>query len=289
MPELDTLAIGVSVMLAVRLKGGTGNQLFQYAFGKALEASGNNVYFDRQYFAVDDTRHYVLDKYNTTVRFVDTIEPVIGEPSLRYDCSNVRKYGNCTLDGYWQCEKYFLPVADQVRKDFTLREPVSEKTQKFRNLILGTPNSVFYHVRRTDNLSIRALSWHGNLPESYYDRARQYIEERIPNRHYFIFSDDIEWCKQNVSLPDSTFVDANTPGLACDSEYVITAKDGTQHEDLYLMSLCQHGIVANSTFSWWAAWLQSNPNKVVTAPDEWFLGTNQHLSLDIIPDSWKRL
>jgi hypothetical protein len=277
-------------MVVIRLKGGTGNQFFQYAFGRALQAVGNDVYFDRYYFGVDGTRGYTLDHYNTDIKFHQTAGPVIPEHGLRYDPDNVRKYSiDCTLDGYWQCEKYFLSVADKIRRDLILRNPVSEKTEKFRNLILGTPNSVFYHIRRTDNLSQRALSWHGYLPDSYYDRARAYIEARIPNRHYFIFSDDINWCKENIRIPNSTFVDANTPGLECDSEYVIRAKEGTQHEDLYLMSLCQHSIVGNSTFSWWAAWLNNNPDKIVTTPDEWFIGNNNHLSLDIIPESWKRL
>lgn len=277
-------------MIVIRLKGGLGNQLFQYAFGKALEAVGNDVYFDRYYFGVDSTRRYVLDNFNTDVRFHQTVAPVVAESGLRFDPDSIRKYSSGqTLDGYWQCEKYFLPVADRLRKDLTLRVEPSDKTKKFAELIQNTPNSVFYHVRRTDNLSQRALAWHGYLPESYYERARKFVEERVSDRHYFIFSDDIAWCRQNISLPNSTFVDANTPGLTCDKEYVITAACGTEHEDLYLMSLCQHSIIGNSTFSWWAAWLNQNPGKVVTTPDEWFLGNNNHLSLDIIPDSWNRL
>jgi hypothetical protein len=277
-------------MVVIRLKGGTGNQLFQYAFGKALEAAGNEVRFDLHYFRNDDSRRYTLDHYNTQVQFSESVGSIVSEGLLRYSPDWVKKYDqDLTLDGYWQSEKYFLPVADKVRQDFTLRQEPSEQTQRFAALIRSTPDSVFYHVRRTDNLSVRALSWHGYLPDSYYDRATAYIEERVENPHYFVFSDDIVWCRQNLRLPNSTFVDCNTPGLVCDSDYVIKAAEGNEHEDLYLMSLCQHSIVGNSTFSWWAAWLNQNSKKFVVTPDEWFLGNNNHLSLDIIPSTWKRL
>jgi len=277
-------------MVTIVLKGGVGNQFFQYAFGRRLEAEGNEVVFDRSGLDSDTTRTYILDRWNTRIRFGKPGGTRVNEPNLLYKPEFIKKYDeDVTLDGYWQCEKYFLPIESEIRSELTLREAPSHKTLEVLEKI--QKNSVFIHVRRTDNVSVRGMAFHGLCGQEYFTETTKYVSERVENPQFFLFSDDIEWCKENIKIDFPTiFVDHNTPGVTSDSEYFLTKTDnGTEHEDLFLMSQCGHGIMATSTFSWWAAWLVQNSNKIVVTPKRWFVGDFNQWSADIIPESWVRV
>jgi hypothetical protein len=285
-------------MVTIVLKGGLGNQAFQYAFGRRLEAEGNEVQFDLSVLNSDDSRAYALDRWNTKVK----VGPRLGEfrhefyreqkdeGSLLYKPEFIKKYDrDITIDGYWQCEKYFLPIQDQIRAEFTLRNPPSEKTLAVAREIENS-ESVFLHVRRTDNLSERGLAFHGLGSVEYWTHAVQEIFKKVSSPKFFIFSDDIEWCKWQSFFNGATFVDHNTTGIVEDKDHVLTkTSNGTECEDMFLMSRCKHAIMATSTFGWWGAWLIQNPKKVVVAPAHWFCGSYNEMSRDIIPETWARI
>jgi hypothetical protein len=277
--------------VTIRTCGGLGNQLAQRAFGYLLETFGNEVIFERSWFNCD-TRAWVLDRFNTEVNIGPVRGQCIQEGNLLYHPEFLKKYEqDVTLIGYWQAHQYRSPVEDTLRKAFTLRRYPSEKSLAIAREIENS-NSVFLHVRRTDSLSGRGLINHGVCPQSYYQRAMSYVSTRVPAPHFFIFSDDIEWCKQNIQVfgYPATFVDHNSTGVTEDSEHEVRKTDnGTEHEDFWLMTRCKHSILANSSFSMWAGYLNANPEKIVVGPKQWFVSTSPHDSTDICSPDWIRL
>lgn len=274
-------------MVVVRLMGGLGNQLFQYALGRSLGARGKKVLFERGILDSCSARTYLLDDFKTSVWVTDKINgPEVVERDMPYD-PGVLRMDDCTLTGYWQCEKYFLNVRKELRNEL-VPTVVSDKSIEIARQ-MGT-NSVALHVRRSDSLSARAMPYHGLLTDSdYYSRAIEYVESRVPNCHYFVFSDDIRWCRENLKI-DATFVDHNPMSGVCDADGII-AKGfrGRECEDLWLMSQCQHAIIANSTFSWWAAWLgEDGRDRIVIAPKRWFVSADRD-ARDIVPLRWMTL
>jgi len=279
-------------MVTIVLKGGTGNQFYQYAFAERLRAEGNEVQFDRSVIDGDVARAYTLDHWNVDIPCGQRRGQYINEETILYQPHFIKKYNEDTiLDGYWQCEKYFLSVEDKVRASLTLRSKPSEQTLQVAREMAACGSPCFLHIRRTDNLSVRGMAFHGIAPQTYYQEAARYIADRKPDPVFFVFSDDIAWCKENVRLPYVTiFVDHNNTGVDCNSEYWLTKRDdGTEHEDLWLMSQCQNAIMATSTFGWWGAWLMRNPRKIVIAPKQWFVGEFDKMSRNIIPDNWIRM
>lgn len=278
--------------VTIRTMGGFGNQAFQHAFSLALKALGNEVFLERSWFDHQPQRAWALDRFNADIQFGPIRGQCIQEGNLRFHPEFLKKYDqDVTLVGYWQCERYFAGVEDQIRKDLTLRYYPSPKSLAVANKIHNT-NSVFLHVRRTDSLSASGLKNHGVCPQSYYQRAASYVSTRVPSPHFFIFSDDIEWCKQNIQVFNypATFVDHNSTGVTESPEHEVQKTDnGTEQDDLWLMRLCKHSITANSSFSWWAAWLNENPEKIVVAPRQWFVPSSPHDGSDICPLSWVRL
>jgi hypothetical protein len=186
----------------------------------------------------------------------------------------------CVLHGYWQSEMYFASIEPLIRREFTLREEPSARTQRVASEICGA-NSVFVHFRRCDAVhEPRGASIHGTPPAEYYAHAAAYVNGRVSNPHFFVFSDEAEWVKQNVHLPGRmTVVDHNLPGNG--------DAPGREHEDLWLMSLCRHAIIANSSFSWWGAWLNPDRERIVIAPKLWFRST--HDARDLVPQRWLRM
>lgn len=175
------------------------------------------------------------------------------------------------LDGYWQCEKYFPDMREELSTVFSLKHPPSGRNEEFANLI-NASNAVCLHVRRGDYASSPKYSGvHGTMAEAYYRGARAYMHVRISDMRLFVFSDDIPWARENLGLPaDTIYIEGNNE---------------TPHEDLRLMSLCKHFIIANSTFSWWGAWLSRNENPIVIAPALWFRDPRFD-SADIVPERW---
>lgn len=174
--------------------------------------------------------------------------------------------------GTWQSQKYFAGAEDEVRQAFAFKEELlNEPTRKLREAIVSC-NAVSLHVRRDDYLSTTYAQGFGGIctPE-YYRKAIAHIKENTEQPKLFVFSDDINWCRENLDVADATFVDCN--------------HGEESWQDMYLMSRCQHNIIANSTFSWWSAWLNAHPRKIVVAPDRWWNG----LKDDVVPDEWVRI
>lgn len=199
---------------------------------------------------------------------------LVAEPQFNY-WSGLQGIGiNSYIKGYWQSEKYFKNHERVIRADFEFKLPLSKANCHIANRIRGS-NSVGLHIRRGDYISEKENSAIFSICGlGYYNRAIEYLAGKVDSPHYFIFSNDISWAKENLKL--------NYP-----VEYVEENYGESSYVDMQLMSYCQHNIIANSTFSWWAAWLNSYVNKIVIAPRNWFCnGLNDD---DLIPDGWIRL
>ena len=297
-------------MITVRLKGGMGNQMFQYAFGRALALRNNDSLTLDLAPLLDRTprpnfvfRGYDLDLFNinarltffsraalrfpipivwagksVTLTFLKTIfgrQRFIRESS-DLDFESLPRHGDIYLDGAWQSEKYFASIAPTIRKEFTLRKPLSEKTGTFFAEV-KSQNAICVNVRRGDFVTVqRSIDRHGFVGLEYYEKGMAMICETVKNPHAYIFSDDIAWCKENLKFPGvaTTYV-----GHECAGE-----KFG---EYLALMSICKHFLIPNSTFGWWAAWLAPNRDKLVVAPKQWFASGADDRG--VVPVSWLRV
>jgi len=292
-------------MVVVKLQGGLGNQMFQHAAARALaEKRGSNIRMDLSWFdganLVDAPRHYELDRFSLKQSFVSPEQyALITEESnsLKIKLYNLTKgrakprvllykesgHGfdqrffdlpdNVILDGYWQSEKYFLGVRDAILADFSFKNLATGKNRSLLTEIKKV-SAVSIHVRRGDYATTKAAKeFHGLMGLDYYAEAIKQISKRVQGISFFVFSDDPEWCKQNLKVPlPVTYIDHN--------------KDGA--EDMRLMSACKHHIIANSTFSWWGAWLNPSSEKIVYAPRRWFANPDMDTK-DILPDSWEKL
>ncbi len=286
-------------MKIVKVSGGLGNQMFQYAFAKAR--GGVATLFDLSWFetaTTDTPRLYALDKLNCSVQSIssDEVDRLTGKrksrvPKIIRRLFHLPKYtGRVTrekaagiyepallekdglIEGCFQSEKYFHAIREQLLKDFTPCEPLNAVNQKML-VHIKSVNAVSIHVRRGDYLNLTQK--YGLCDLNYYQRAIAYIAERVSNPHFILFSDDIAWVRDNLKI---------------DYPYTVVDINGVDNPfgDMWLMKQCQHNIIANSTFSWWGAWLNENPNKIVVAPVVWFTRDNAQFK-DIIPDSWVKL
>lgn len=286
-------------MVAVELIGGLGNQMFQYATARALALSRNEkLLLDRHLFADYELHSYGLNHFNIDCAFLEkdksVVEPLrilekvkaifsqkkIYHPYIEQDLTYDKELfefpnKNIFLKGYFQSEKYFIKFKNQLRKDFEIKSPLKKETIDFLKII-EAENSISLHIRRGDYVNNPAANAiHGTCDLNYYHRAIETIKKEIENPVFFIFSDDIDWAKENLKIDHSThFVDFNDAS--------------TNYEDLKLMSNCKHNIIANSSFSWWGAWLNSYKFKIVITPSKWFK-TDIHNSKDIIPESWMKI
>jgi len=292
-------------MIITKLIGGLGNQMLQYAFGRwvsffnktnlKLDITGyenQEVVTQRKYnlfifnikeqFASKDEINKIkrLNYNKYLLKIINRILPYYYRPHVvqkyfEYD-SNVKKIkNNSYLEGYWFSEKYFKGIEDVIRKDFTFKYGPNEINKKFIYEIINS-NSISIHVRRGDYVTDKKTTeFHGTCDLEYYNQAVLFVSKKISNPHFFIFSDDSDWVKKNLCLNyQSTFVIHNFKK--------------NNYEDLRLMSMCKHSIISNSSFSWWGAWLNYYPNKIVIAPKKWF--NNQEISAkDIIPDYWIKM
>jgi len=309
-------------MIIITLKGGLGNQMFQYSCGRAFSLRINtplklDVSGFRQTNDSETPRDYLLSNFLITedIATNDEIKKLkypygIISKSWRYLRIKIfRKFYtdfesrlfskinlsnsefSTHLDGYWQTEKYFTDYADTIRKEFTLKHPFSLKSQAFSDIITKTKNigsvTVSLHVRRGD---VARDAWknlyYGITTPEYYKIAMEALVAKInldgntdsKNIHIFVFSDDIEWVKQNIKIPfQTTYVSGDK-----------SAEQIPDYEELILMSMCDHNIIANSSFSWWGAWLNKNPNKIVIAPKKW-IRKKQWQHKDICPSTWIRV
>jgi len=295
-------------MIAVRLMGGLGNQMFQYAIARKLSLKNRtNLVMDLIFFEniaeVDTFREYELDCFKINPTFLEHTkrprenpEPIyVGakgilrklkhlakgiawniyrEPHHSFDSNVLSRKNNTYLIGFWQTEKYFKDIRPTLLKDFEFVTKPSSKNRVMLNKIEAGP-SISLHVRRGDYVSnIHANKFHGTKDSTYYQKALKIIEKEQPDTYtVFVFSDDIEWCKKNILLKQKTvYVSGNKKGF----------------EDMRLMSSCSHNIIANSSFSWWAAWLNQNKHKIVVGPKVWFNDKRVN-TRDVLPQSWKSI
>lgn len=179
------------------------------------------------------------------------------------------------LQGYWQSEKYFSEIADVLREDFKFRQPLSEINAQWADKITQC-HSISLHIRRGDYVSNPMThKVHGVCQLDYYYRAIEYITSLIDDPVFFVFSDEAEWAKSNLEISHPVYYVENNTGQE-------------SYNDMRLMSLCRHHIIANSTFSWWGAWLNNSPEKIVIAPQKWFATSDKDDS-DLIPKTWIRI
>ena len=284
-------------MIITRLEGGLGNQLFQYATGRHLSIKNNTaLVLDTSNYLIDkNNRHYELRRYNVKAKTANIITCIfvrLGKYIIPKMTQNIRlpiKYvkernnyfndeilserRNIILDGYWQSEEYFKNIRDTILDDLTLLSNPDKKNKKMLKRI-NNSNAVCLHVRRDDYVSNPLLQkYHGSLTPEYYNEAINSICDRLTDPEFFIFSDEPEWCKHNIITDRThTYVDINGPDKA--------------PEDLRLMSACNHFIIANSSFSWWAAWLSENKKKIIIAPKRWYREKDEG---DIVPKRWIRI
>lgn len=251
---------GVYVCLA----GGLGNQLFMYAAGKALAYRNNTKFFlDTESGFRDDLRYqrkYSLDIFNvnfkhfTICNFEDTIAKRLINKIGPLQCRNVlsekkvKSLQNVHIDkpvqlkGYWQSEDYFKDQWSYLSRDLEYTKALTYETAKILENIHSSTPSVAVHIRKLDYRHV--------LPASYYLRAVKHLKDTFEDAHYLIFADSYE----GISL--DLFSGLNNT----------VVRTGDNHEDFFLMSSCSHQIIANSTYSWWAAYLNKNSSKIVISP-----------------------
>lgn len=194
------------------------------------------------------------------------------EPHYHYDENFFSTASNVYLQGFWMSWRYFNKYEATIRKDFTFRQNMVAHLQIFAAK-LQNEKSVSLHIRRTDFAAPEMLQLKGLLPSSYYAKAIQLLQSKIPDAVFYVFSDDLNWVKENIHVENAplNFIDGSLSSSAFD--------------DFYLLSQCKHNIIANSTFSWWAAYLNSNPDKIVVAPKKWYVHPSINCK-DVFPPSW---
>ena len=260
-------------MIIVRIVGGLGNQMFQYAYAKSLQQKGFDVQIDISKFKTYKLHGgYHLDTYKIDLKkagFFDTflslikLKKNVKEKSLLFDDQLFHLSGNEFVKGYFQTEKYFSSIREILLKQFTIKTAVSDSTKEYSKEIHQHKNSCSLHIRRGDYITDKkANSVHGTCDLNYYAAAIKLINEKFENTHFFVFSDDIAWTKENLQLENATYIDHKT----------------IPHEDMFLMSLCKHNITANSSFSWWGAWLNQHKDKTVIAPKKWFVSQKNEVA-----------
>jgi hypothetical protein len=202
--------------------------------------------------------------------------PVFAEPYLRpYDPNIEWTPKDVYLEGYWQSERYFLSIQDIIRREFTIKHQPDDENQQLAHRITNC-DSVSVHARRGDYVTEHASAGiHPPCNSDYYTRCVNFVTARISTPQFFVFSDDKAWAKENIRFQHETI-------------YVTHNGPERNYEDLRLMSLCKHNIIANSSFSWWAAWLNHNPNKIVLAPSQWFSDSTLD-TRDLLPNGWIRI
>ena len=288
-------------MIISNIIGGLGNQMFQYAAGRAgslklgvplkLDTRDFSAYQLHQGFElnrvfncnaeiaadIDLAKTLGWQKLKLAQRFLRRQQlkclrhkSYVVEPHFNYWSGISQLKDNVYLDGYWQSEKYFIEFADKIRTEFTFKLPLSLKNKEI-SAHISQVNAVSLHVRRGDYVTNKKNAYIGACSLDYYRAAIAKINSMVDKPIFYVFSDDFNWAKNNLILDSkSVFISHNT------------GKES--YNDMRLMSLCKHHIIANSSFSWWGAWLNASPNKIVIAPKQWFANDNN--VSDLFPLDW---
>lgn len=291
-------------MIIIRIIGGLGNQMFQYAAGRRLAAKHNTVLK----LDISDFKKYNLHDYGLSAftikeffatpkeiqllkepesgSFKKKLKKILRRPSkmgithirekqYHFDPKILTMPDSIYLDGYWQSEKYFSDIADIIRNEFTVKLSQTDRNGELAQQIASC-ESVSLHVRRGDYVTDeKTKTIHGTCDLDYYKHCIAHLAQRVPHPCFFIFSDDPDWAEKNLKIDSPvTFVVHNGPKK--------------NYEDLRLMSQCRHHIIANSSFSWWGAWLGQHQGTISYAPARWF-NSPAFNTKDLLPEAWTRI
>jgi hypothetical protein len=291
--------------VVVRLMGGLGNQLFQYATARAIAARHNaGLIFDLSWFPTVSDREYALAPFAVIAKILqdDPLiqtsrlhslwnrlahrlirrsglkrfgRPVFAERYFHFDPAVLDVRAPIYLDGYFQSERYFSDHADLIRNELRLVAPPAKRSQEMLEMIRSS-EAVCLHVRRGDYVAnATTQAFHGTCSLDYYREGFALAAEGMRNPTVFVFSDNPSWAQENLKLDARTvIVDIHGPEQA--------------HEDLRLMAACRNFVIANSSFSWWAAWLGEQLSKRVVAPKRWFANAAND-TRDLLPADWVRI
>lgn len=291
-------------MIVINLMGGLGNQMFQYALGRQLSLlNQTELLLDYNFLNTAGAhikRDYELDifpikariatakelkpyqrlQHNRLFRLLRRKAPtllthhLIAEKTHAFDPEVLTSPDHSWLTGFWQTENYFIQIEEVIRSDFEFLPPLSELNKTLAEKICSC-ESLSIHIRRGDYTQPKTLEFHGLCSPEYYYKAVDVISRRTRIEQLFIFSDDPEWVKENLKFDfPATYISHNT--------------GKNSFEDMRLMSLCKHNIIANSSFSWWGAWLNANKKKIVIAPKTW-IANKQIDTKDVVPLNWIKL
>jgi len=295
-------------MIISKIVGGLGNQLFQYASAKQLSIFlGQELYLDLNFFdTYNNPDVFRLDKYNVNYKIAKQEEitrlkrltltglgtkvyrrlfkkPLYKNGTYHFDSNwiykndwnKLKKHKDIYLSGYFAREAFFYEIEDLLKKEFTLKDELNKENKQMLDII-NSVDAVMLHVRRGDYVD---NNFFVSQPLSYYKNGIQKIEEKVKNPVFFIFSDDLKWTRENLHINNET--------------HYVNINDGkTDYMELVLMSSCRHAIIANSTFSWWGAWLINNQNKIVIAPEKWYTNPKRqawHFKNKVYQKGWQKL
>lgn len=286
--------------IIVGLSGGLGNQMFQYAAGRALAIDLRaDLLLDISWFLGRENRTYALDDFLTAGQ-VSFTQPrlfqnfqslhskimrrwgsarmggkIFRENQFQFnpDISNIRQ--SVFLEGYWQSERYFKNHGQQIRDDFLPNSELPDRCQPLLSEIKAS-DAICVHIRRGDYVTDpSAAAVHGLCSLDYYQEGAARLMRNLSDPHCFVFSDDPNWVRNSLELP-------------CPFS-VVDVNDGSQANwDLHLMSACRHFVIANSSLSWWGAWLGTADDKQVVAPKRWFLNDAKS-TVDLISQNWQQI
>ena len=286
--------------MIMRITGGIGNQMFQYALKLKFDSLVDNNKIDiRFYDAVNVHNGYELKKvfgieaeqYKGSIDSLANKFPLLYKICFKLGIHFLKSKNRVTeirtgffdtvfsysrnedyVDGYWQSEDYFVDIEEEIRKNFQFPKVTERKNVELIDS-LKKQNSVSIHVRRGDYIGVSRFVALGKT--LYYQNAVNYIKECVVKPLFVVLSDDIGWCKENLELPENTI-------------YVDWNQREKSYRDMQIMSMCKHNIIANSSFSWWGAWLNRNEDKIVVAPEKFFNGNTEDEN-HIIPPKWIKI
>lgn len=297
--------LGERIVIIVKVMGGLGNQMFQYALGRRLSQDrGVPLRLDLSWFEENSNRsgtakrEFALSEWRIDAKRANAeelmlfplsrpllkglsrylsplVRPVITERSFRYDHQVLSVPKTAYLAGYWQSARYFASIKGKLRLEFSMNLPPCAHVQRLAEEA-GQAGSISIHVRRGDYVNTPATNaFHGVCGIDYYRAAAKHLAGEVAEPRFLVLSDDLSWAREHLNLGwPTSFVEHD---VSC-----------TPHNDMWLMSLCQHHVIANSSFSWWGAWLGANPAKKVVAPEKWFRRMDIDTT-DLIPEGWARI
>jgi len=294
-------------MIISRLIGGLGNQMFQYAFGKAISVRNNTELkvdithlnsryntksmifrnYDLDIFNLDlkiaskeEISQFIMPKGNTTYTIYNLLNKfhryknIVSENGNRFNEEYLKAKDNCYLIGYWQNHKYFSEISEIIKKGFLINDSLLESENIFREI--ANTNSVCLSYRRKEYLQDKYLgTLTGSYFDYYYKNAIELLCSKTSDPVFYIFSDDIEWCRKNVKI---------------DKKHVFIGDEHSGYKfknKFKLMYSCKHFIIPNSTFPWWAAWIADSKETIVIAPKKWYVSDIKYDN--IVPEKWFRL